>query len=537
MQGMMTLNILFSVITCLLILFLWKRKEKTKEFRYYHIIILLLALVFLFLLTYKLGSVPRGLHVDEAGMAYDAFNLVKYGVDRFLYPNPVYFINFGGGQNALYTYLAAFMIKIFGYSITMIRIPAVLLSILSAFCLVFMVKKEKGKLASGIILFLLCVLPFSIMHSRWALESYLLFPMSIISIFCLYQAFSKRKKIWFLLSGLSFGFTLYTYAIAYLILPIFLAVILIYAIIQKKISCSEFFCLAIPLSILAFPLILMLLVNNEIIPEIVTPILSIPKMLVYRGSEFSLSNINNNWFLLSVLFSYDGLIYNSFPQFGTMYYFGIPLCLYGFILVVKNIVKVVKKKEISLDFIIFIFFISTYLVAITLEVPNINRINAIYFPFIYFTSLGICSLISKSNWSIFLILAMYLIMFSLFLYTYYIEYPKKVHDACYFVSQDNLEDAITFANRQHKDKVYILDEDKYQPYIYTVLALRMDLYNFNKEKVMDNTNVIQLDNYYFRLGDIEEDNIYIFLKEDKIPKKFDKNKFSCKKFGSIIVYY
>ena len=39
-------------------------------------------------------------------------------------------INYGGGQSALYTYLAALLIKIFGFSLTVIRLPALIFSIL-----------------------------------------------------------------------------------------------------------------------------------------------------------------------------------------------------------------------------------------------------------------------------------------------------------------------------------------------------------------------------------------------------------------------
>ena len=38
-------------------------------------IILLLAIA---LNVYKLGSIPKGIHVDEAGMTYDAWCIVNY---------------------------------------------------------------------------------------------------------------------------------------------------------------------------------------------------------------------------------------------------------------------------------------------------------------------------------------------------------------------------------------------------------------------------------------------------------------------------
>ena len=43
-----------------------------------------LILFSLFLHIYKLGSVPRGIYVDEMGMGYDAWCIGIYGVDRYL---------------------------------------------------------------------------------------------------------------------------------------------------------------------------------------------------------------------------------------------------------------------------------------------------------------------------------------------------------------------------------------------------------------------------------------------------------------------
>ena len=61
---------------------------------------------------------------------HDAYCIANYGTDRYGNSNPVYMINYGGGQSALYTYLAAILIKVFGYSLTVIRIPALVFSII-----------------------------------------------------------------------------------------------------------------------------------------------------------------------------------------------------------------------------------------------------------------------------------------------------------------------------------------------------------------------------------------------------------------------
>ena len=76
------------------------------------IIFIIIMIIAIFSRAYKLNSLPVGIHVDEAGMAYDAYCLATNGTDRWLNNFPVYLENFGGGQSALYAYLAAIFIKI-----------------------------------------------------------------------------------------------------------------------------------------------------------------------------------------------------------------------------------------------------------------------------------------------------------------------------------------------------------------------------------------------------------------------------------------
>ena len=121
--------------------------ESTKEWieKHHNILfwgVLLLAIIIRII---DLEKVPQGLHVDEAGMAYDAYCYANYGVDRYLYPNPIYLINYGSGQSVLYMYLAALCIKILGMSITTIRLPAVILGIIMVILSYCIGKKCKNK--------------------------------------------------------------------------------------------------------------------------------------------------------------------------------------------------------------------------------------------------------------------------------------------------------------------------------------------------------------------------------------------------------
>ncbi|MBR3132894.1 MAG: glycosyltransferase family 39 protein [Clostridia bacterium] len=185
---------MFSIFNDLSIIFVWililiatfllfSKNESFKKInsilddfinKKYKIVVLFLFILTAFTSLYKLGIVPYGLHVDEAGMAYDAFSLSKYGLDRYLNNYPVYLINYGGGQSAMYSYLTMILFRIFGISIYTIRTPAVLLRLLTFISIFFIMKDEKNKYKTISILFLFSICPYFIMQSRWGLDCNLL---------------------------------------------------------------------------------------------------------------------------------------------------------------------------------------------------------------------------------------------------------------------------------------------------------------------------------------------------------------------------
>ena len=79
--------------------------------KYYKWIFALIIIVTAFSKFYKFGEIPEYVGVDEAAAAYDSYCLANYGVDRYLLKHPLYLINYGGGQSALYAYSTIPFIK------------------------------------------------------------------------------------------------------------------------------------------------------------------------------------------------------------------------------------------------------------------------------------------------------------------------------------------------------------------------------------------------------------------------------------------
>ena len=508
---------------------------KNKLFK---IIVILLFILNVFLLFYKLGCIPRGIHVDEAGSYYDALSLIKYGVDRHLYKNPVYFINYGGGMNALYTYLACLSFKMFGDSIWSFRLVAVIINLISYYFYYKLILRYKNKFCSLICLLLLTIFPIFIMKARWGLESYLLCPMLIISMYYYYMAINERKNIYFVITGFLFGITLYTYAISYLIIFLFIVFSIIYLLIIRKISIKNIFSMCIPLGILALPLILMILVNKGIIKnEIITFAFSIPKLWEYRGGEISLVNFKYFISNFAVYFKNDFLGYNYLSGFGTMYLysFSIIFIVIGFII---SIVRIFINRNDYFNVLIFVLFLIILFICSIIHDLNINKANAIYFCFVYFIILSFEWFYNKKLKVLLAIcLIVYLFNFVSFDKHYFgVENRNRIN---VFFEDLSIFDAIDYANSISSSGNYIF-MDMRESYIYILLDKKIDPYTFNNNAIIykDQKQVFGYDHYRFApFSSYNDKNIYIYNIDSWFVDGYIINGFKKKEIGNYVVLF
>ena len=511
----------------------------------YRLAMAVLSVLFIFLLTYKLTEIPIPYHVDEAGMAYDAVNIVRYHYDRYFNRFPVYFINFGSGQSALYIYLTAILIKLFGYSILTVRIPAVLLSVISALVFSLTIRKEHGNTASVLTMFFFCILPFSIMHSRWGLDAYLFFPMLILSCCALNYSVSvkTKKNVWLFFSGCLFGVTLYSYAVSYAILPLFLGCIVIYLVCVRKLSLKNIFAMGVPLFLLALPLMLLLAVNNGYIDEIRTRFFSIPKIPMYIANEMDIRNVignlgfgENNYFYN--LFVNDHCIYNTIPKFGTLYYVSIPFIVYGMIICVQRSIVCIRRKDFRLALLMSALFFSSLLVTLMIGTTIVWRCCSLYVALIYFLVIGITEIIKKSKAAAFASAAFYIIISICFFRYYFNDFNRDLDKHPLVGSITDLSAALDFAEEvnRYDETIYVLDP--HLGYIYVVLDRNIDPVTFNEQKFISSDNYVKIvGKYRFRLDAVMPECIYIFRDKNKFLFDPDDYDFDVKQFGSYTVYY
>ena len=137
----------------------------------YGIMIAFCFWIAVFMRLYHIETVPYGVHIDEAGMGYDAWCMANYGVDRFQMSYPVYLTNFGGGQSSLYAFLCMLLIKIFGnghVNLLLMRLPGIIISLLAYWAGVYAIREAYGKkMGSCGCLFTCCIALFHYAVQIW----------------------------------------------------------------------------------------------------------------------------------------------------------------------------------------------------------------------------------------------------------------------------------------------------------------------------------------------------------------------------------
>ncbi len=509
------INIILFFIMIIGLLLLFKKKPRSYKIvfidKHYKKIIIVLFIIVLLTSIYKLMDIPRGIMLDEAGMYYDARLIARYGIDRYLNKFPVYLINFDAGQSAMYAYLVALLIKIFGSSYVLIRVPQVIFRLLSFISAYYLIKNEEDKLKRVVFMVLLTIIPYFIMQSRWGLDCNLLVHFLIISISLLVNAIYKNSNKLLVLSGLMFGLSLYTYVLSYIIIPIFLIGTVIYLLYIKKITIKKVIVFFIPIIILGIPLLLMILVNNGIIDQI-NSFITIPKLPFYRGGEISLLNIIPNIGIFPYLLTFCFFIYNAIPSYGTVYFISIPLVYLGLYFIFKKVKISIKKKKLSIDTIIILLFLSVILCMLLIEEPIINKANAIYLSIIYIITVGIINIVNKNKTMLKFITILFLVNYLLFLSYYFVRYNKEYPSLPTF-SPDFIE-SLDYVRDIDKKTVYINPGITQVSYIY--LFLKEDI-----DPVILNNHLVNVEGHlYFDNNPVDVNGkTYIF----DVPKNLDND--------------
>jgi len=191
--------------------------------------LLLIIAVASFFRLWQLGLIPPGLHPDQAANGLDA--LLILGGQH----SP--FFERGQGREALYLYLLAGSIGLFGIGIWQTHLVSALIGILTVIFTWFLAKKLFNTRVAFFTSFFLASSAWHITLSRTGFRAILIPLLSTLFFYFTYLTLketSKKKRIIFaVLSGISFGLGFYTY-ISFRMMPAIVGFLMVVLLLTNR---------------------------------------------------------------------------------------------------------------------------------------------------------------------------------------------------------------------------------------------------------------------------------------------------------------
>ena len=421
---------------------------------------------------FMLDKIPGGWNVDEAGTAYDAWCIANYGVDRYRYSYPVYFVNFGGGQSAMYTYMTAVLIKLFGLSHYIVRIPSAIMSLMVLFGGIGFLRivgaDRNTKLTWGI---LYTILPYFVMAGRLGLDCNLMLGTTTIFMMCLAYALKDGKLRYFFLSGIACGIVLYTYVLSYLAMILFLGLLFILLVYTRKLTLKQVLSFCIPHAVIAAPLIFVQLINIMDKETITIWKFTFVK-LNYRISELSFPKLSRLPSVFKAIFMYDWLGFSTNSKYYTLYWISIPFFAIGFVKGVILFAKNVRRRNFDACDIILIWFIAEVIVGTMIggAGPTAYKLNGIFFSVLFYIVKGIIIILNVVRHKKIATMAIVLVyaLFSASFFKYYFTYEKDMRHR--FMSDTYAEVVEFIESNSYLDNKRVYVGITEQSYIYYLLS-------------------------------------------------------------------
>lgn len=537
-------------------------KEKTENTKYK---IMLLFAFILHIGVFIYFMVKKPINIDEAMTVLNANSLAKSGADILGEKLPIYFDTWlYGGQSPFATYLVAIMIKLFGYSLFVTRVPMFVFSMLGLIAFYKFLKEviPENETLINIAFCLACISPWHLYSSAFTLDCNFLPHLAMFGMYFLAKGINSTKSKYFVFSMLFFGLGFYCYILSAIIIPVLLAVLFLILLIKKKVSFKNTIISIITIFIVAIPFILQGLVQFGIIENLNFLGFSISKMPYYsRGSELKLNNILENLsegiisLLFTDIYSFNAKGVNSFNFANS---FGSVALLAGVITLILNKIRKRNDFGIFLKAVIISTLVSSATVcSLTFYATALYRYNIYNYIFIIISAYGIYSVSKLFKKPRFKEVTSLLVATSLIITTYCFAYYYKndvINTNTFYTS--SIEECLNY-NKSNKNVTLVcVDEETNINCGQITERMIIDtLYHHINEKDFTDIEALLYKAGYFNNNDFS--NLPKFTKDNSIefknPKekiiedyvivyspqlknlKYDKNQYEIIDFGSFVV--
>ena len=483
-----------------------------------------------------LGEIPGGLNQDEASSGYEAWALLHHGIDRNGYAWPVHFVSWGNGQNALYAYLSMPIIAALDLTMFSTRLLMALTGIASLLLFWRVAARDQpaprsprevpGATFALLALLLLTLCPWHFMLSRWALESNFLPFVILLSVYFFTRPDNHRPGIQ-AAGVLVLSLSVYAYGTAYFFAPLFLALVFGWLRVQGKLPLWRFLLLSALSLLTVLPLLLFLAVNF-FDWEAIRAGISMPKytgkaryeqISLLFGGRFLSYFADQLLFVVKILSMSDPGVFTEFfnkmPRFAILFPFAIVPLAFGF---GATIHRAVKLREFGVPALMALWLVAA-LALVSVTLANINRVNVLWLPAIYFTALGVFYACRRWRALLPVAAAAYLIYGGWFAHTYFTQYNDLRHN--YPWPSYNLHSAFTSLSERAgpNDKIYITPS-VHEAYMLTLFHTKTPPQDYLATRTFISLNqsfqkVASFGNFIFIPERIDEADHLVLLKSDR----------------------
>ena len=436
-----------------------------------------------FLRLWHLGGVPISPNWDEVAYGYNAYSILQTGKDEYGVSYPLILRSFNDYKPGLYVYAVIPSIMLFHLTPFAIRLPSAIFGILGVIGTFFLVREllalqnqdRKRQTYVGLMtMLLMAISPWHIQFSHYAHEGNMALTFCIFGL--LFFLKGLKHPVWFLVSTLFYGLSLYSYQSPRLFVPLFLLGL---AFIFRKYLIKQRKRLLFPLLIgLLFLLpFFMLIVQNQshqlVARFSMTSIFSQGKPQSLEDNSFIqllygyTSHFSPRWLFLTG----DNDRHHA-PSTGLLYLWEAPFLLIG-------LFRVLSSKTAFRSVVLLMLLVAPIPASLATEIPHAAR--TLYFlpglPLL--TALGIEKAIQWiRQYSIRKQLATAILIFSIigfFLLQYLHLYFYQMNHEVSRNWQFGYEYAVSYAQEHRKDyKKIIIDNSLEQPYIFFLFYTRFD---------------------------------------------------------------
>ncbi len=184
---------------------------------HYQLLIAGIMLLAIFMRFYQLNHLPPGLHPDEAANGLDIFRILEKHDWRVLY-------NTNGPREALFFYLQALSVAIFGNTILALRLVPAIIGTLAVLATWLWAQSWFGRRVAVVSAFLMAVTPWAVTFSRDGFRASMIPLFLPLTLWLLTLAWQRGKHWLYALAGLALGLGAYTY-LAWRLFPLALLVL------------------------------------------------------------------------------------------------------------------------------------------------------------------------------------------------------------------------------------------------------------------------------------------------------------------------